>query len=75
MHNWSKYRDTECELFQYGIRWLIGTTDVPLCVMTLHGDADVMPQLRFSEQKSGVYRACKSRARKRGWGQLGAGDP
>ena len=22
-----------------------------------------------------IFRACKSRARKRGWGQLGAGNP
>jgi len=54
MHKWSKYRGIECELFQYGIRWLIGTTDVPLCDMTLHGDADVMPELRFGELESGV---------------------
>ena len=31
--------------------------------------------LAMSAYNRFLYRACKSRARKRGWGQLGAGGP
>ena len=35
----------------------------------------IVPSLVFARETYRPYRACKSRARKRGWGQLGAEHP
>ena len=48
----------------------VTVSNLRLRVVNLHTAPD---PLHPSFETSAVYRACKSRARKRGWGQLGAG--